>query len=58
MSTKDRQLKRQRLRDERMKAEEEAGKAVRVVSEPRKKKQSLPNRVNTNGSVAKQKNEG
>ena len=38
-----------------MKAEEETGKAIRVVYEPRKKKQSLSNRVNIKGSPLEQK---
>ena len=46
MSARERRLERQRFRDEKLKAEEETGKAIRVVYEPRKKKQSLSNRVN------------
>ena len=55
MSARERRLERQRFRDEKLKAEEETGKAIRVVYEPRKKKQSLSNRVNIKGSPLEQK---
>jgi hypothetical protein len=57
MSARERRLERQRLRDEKLKAEEETGKLIRVVYEPRKKKQSLPNRKNISGSTANQMDE-
>ncbi|MGI6571202.1 MAG: hypothetical protein ACOX27_09220 [Caldicoprobacterales bacterium] len=42
MSARERRLERQRFRDEKLKAEEETGKAIRVVTSQGKRNRACP----------------
>ena len=57
MSARERQRERQRAREEKMKEEIRKGWANRVIYEERKKKQSMPNRLDMSGSLEKQMEE-
>ena len=55
MSARKKQLDRQRAEEEKLIEDIRTGRVRRVHYEERKKKDSLPNRVNIKGSVPEQK---